>query len=113
MVPFVASCQVGISKASGRGGQPDHPGGDSNLIVNNNNRNHPVRERDVEPLEQHKHVVPAENHRVERCSQQTPVSPEQDHAGDLRPGEAHRGPQEGHQRQGSPFEGCSTKQKCQ
>ena len=72
------------------------------LIVNNNNRNHPVRERDVEPLEQHEHVVPAENHRVERCSQQTPVSPEQDHAGDLRPGEAHRGLEEGPEGQGPP-----------
>ena len=47
------------------------------------------RERDVEPLEQHEHVVPAADHGVQRRAQQAPVPPEQDHAGDLRPGEAH------------------------
>ena len=40
-------------------------------------------ERDVEPLEQHEHVVPAENHRVKRRPQQAAVPPQQDHAGDL------------------------------
>ena len=41
------------------------------------------RQRDVEPLEQHEHVVPAEDHGVQRRAQQAAVPPEQDHAGDL------------------------------
>ena len=63
------------------------------------------RERDVEPLEQHEHVVPAEDHGVQRRAQQAPVPPEQDHAGDLRPGEAHRGPEAGDPDEGQPAEG--------
>ena len=108
---FVCSCQVSVPAASRRSGQLDHP---SKFLpkwckaTNKYNSGHySVCERDVEPLEQHEHVVPAENHRVQRCSQQAPVSPQQDHAGDLRPGEAHWGPQEGYQRQGSPIEGLT------
>ena len=59
----------------------------------------------MESLEQHQHLLPAEDPGDHRRSQQAPVSPLQDDAGDLRPGEAHPGAEEGSEGQGGPPEG--------
>ena len=93
------------------GGQPDHTGDnfwpDCSLI--DTLIGVAGRERDVEPLEQHEHVVPAADHGVQRRAQQAPVPPEQDHAGDLWPRETHRESEAGNPGKGEPLEGGTDK----
>ena len=64
-----------------------------------------MRQRHVELVDQLEHGAAAARHGDDGRAQQAAVPFGQDDAGDLRPGEAHPGPQEGHQGQGGAAQG--------